>query len=41
MRKSRFFKLSLVFVSILFLQSGFAQDYSRWGLPEGAKSRLG
>ena len=41
MRKSRFFKLSLVFVSILFLQSGFAQDYSRWGLPEGANSRLG
>ena len=41
MRKSWFFKLNLVFVSTLFLQSGFAQVYTRWGLPDGAKARLG
>ena len=35
------FRLSLLFLSVLFLQSGFAQDSTRWGLPEGAKARIG
>ena len=34
-------RLSFLFVSALFLQSGFAQDFSRWGLPEGARARIG
>ena len=41
MKKRLFFKLSLLFVAVLFLQNGFAQDYTRWGLPDGAKARLG
>ena len=41
MRKSRLCELSLLFVVILISRSGFAQDYTRWGLPEGAKLRLG
>ena len=34
-------RLILLFVSALFLQSGFAQDFSRWSLPEGARARIG
>ena len=41
MRKSRFFKLGILFVCTLFLQTSFALDYTRWGLPEGARARLG
>ena len=41
MRKSRFFKLSILFVYTLILQTSFAQDHARWGLPDGAKVRLG
>ena len=41
MRKSRFFKLSLLLISAVFLGSGFAQDSTRWGLPERAKMRIG
>ncbi len=41
MRKTRFFKLSLVLISAVFLGSGFAQDSTRWGLPERAKMRIG
>ena len=41
MKKIRFVTLCLVLVSALFLQSSFAQDYTRWALPEGAKARLG
>ena len=41
MRKSRFFKLSLYLISAVFLPSGFAQDSTRWGLPERAKMRIG
>ena len=41
MRKSRFFILNVLFVGALSLQTSFAQDYTRWGLPEGAKMRLG
>ena len=40
MKKRLFPKLSLLFVFVLFLQNGFAQDYTRWGLPNGAKARL-
>ena len=32
---------SILLISILFLQNTFAQDYTRWDLPEGAKLRLG
>ena len=41
MRKSRFFILNVLFVAALSLHSSFAKDYNRWGLPEGAKARLG
>ena len=41
MRRFPFFGLSILFVYMLFLQTGFAQDYTRWGLPDGAKMRLG
>ena len=41
MRKSRFFELSLLIVFTLALRASFAQDYTRWGLPDGAKARLG
>ena len=34
-------RLILLFVSALFLQSGFAQDFSRWSLPDGARARIG
>ena len=41
MKKSQFFNFTFLFISILFLQTTFAQDYTRWSLPEGAKARLG
>lgn len=48
LRRKRFFKpqikswaLSILVVLTLFLQNTFAQDYTRWDLPEGAKLRLG
>ena len=41
MRNSRFFILGLLFVAALSTQSSYAQDYTRWGLPDGAKARLG
>ena len=31
----------VLFISTLFLPYGFAQDYTRWELPEGAKLRFG
>ena len=34
-------RLILLSVSALFVQSSFARDYTRWGLPDGAKARLG
>ena len=34
------FKISLLLVVVLFVQSSFARDVTRWGLPEGAKARL-
>ena len=33
--------LILLFVSTPYLPNTFAQDYQTWGLPEGAKARLG
>ena len=41
MRKSRFFILGVMFGAAMSLQTSYAQDYARWGLPEGAKVRLG
>ena len=41
MRKTRFFNLSLLIVFTLALQASFAQDYTRWGLPDSAIARLG
>ena len=35
------FKISLLFVSALFLPISFAQDSPQWGLPAGAKARFG
>ena len=31
----------LLIISTLYLPSSFAQDYTQWGLPEGAKARIG
>ncbi|MCG9132006.1 PD40 domain-containing protein [Candidatus Poribacteria bacterium] len=33
--------LTFIFVSTFFLPITFAQDYQTWGLPDGAKARLG
>ena len=41
MKAMQFSLLTLIFVTLLFLSDTFAQDYTRWGLPEGAKARLG
>ena len=41
MRKSQWVKLCVLIVSVMFLRSGFAQDSTRWGLPERAKMRIG
>lgn len=32
---------TLLLISILFLSNGHTQDYTTWGLPKGAKTRLG
>ena len=41
MKKSWLFILSLFLVSALLLRSSFAQDSTRWGLPDRAKMRIG
>ena len=42
MKTTLFCRSTLLILSLLFfLPSSFAQDYSRWALPEGAKMRLG
>ncbi len=41
MKTMQFSILTLILGMILFLPNTFAQDYTRWGLPEGAKARLG
>ncbi|RKU13828.1 hypothetical protein C6501_09065 [Candidatus Poribacteria bacterium] len=33
--------LSFVVISTFFLPCSFAQDWTQWSLPEGAKARLG
>ncbi len=41
MKERTFFTLTLLLVFLMFSTSGFAQDYARMGLPEGAIARLG
>ena len=41
MKTVRFSLVALPLILTLFLQIAFAQDYTRWDLPEGAKLRLG
>ena len=41
MRKSQWVKLCVLIVSVMFLPSSYAQDSTRWGLPERAKMRIG
>ena len=41
MRSARLPNYILRFITILFLQSASAQDYTQWGLPSGAIARLG
>ena len=41
MKKIRLFNLALLFVCGLFVQTSGAQEYTRWSLPEEAKTRLG
>ncbi len=41
MKKINFSSFILLFVSMLFLTSSFAQDTPQWHLPEGAKARIG
>ena len=33
--------VALLILFTLLLPSSFAEDYTQWGLPEGAKARLG
>ena len=41
MKKATVFKFSLLMISALCLPHGVAQDFAKWDLPDGAKSRLG
>ena len=41
MKPTRVFIVMMLFISLLFLSPVFAEDYIKWGLPEGAKVRLG
>ena len=41
MKATQFSTLTLIFAILLFLPNTFAQDYTQWSLPEGAKARLG
>ena len=41
MKARRFSILTLLMVSALFIQNTFAQNYTQWHLPEGAKARIG
>ncbi len=41
MRTKYLFVIWLFFTSVPFLPNALAQDYSQWGLPEGATARLG
>ena len=41
MKKLSFFFIAFFLIPNLFLSYCFAQDYTQWNLPEGAKMRLG
>ena len=41
MKKRLLFNAAILLVAVLLVQDSRAQDYIRWGLPEGAKIRLG
>ena len=41
MKKPTFLYIALLLILMLFPSSGFAQDYTQWQLPEGAKMRVG
>ena len=41
MKPTCLFISALLFISVVFLPDTFAEDYTRWELPEGAKMRLG
>ncbi len=41
MKNMPLFYLTLCIILSLYLSNGYAQDYTEWGLPEGAKMRLG
>ncbi|MDE0314016.1 MAG: hypothetical protein OXM61_03865 [Candidatus Poribacteria bacterium] len=41
MKNIPLFCLTLYIILSLYLSNGYAQDYAEWGLPEGAKMRLG
>jgi len=41
MKPTRAIIFTLFFINTLFLSHAFADDYTRWELPEGAKMRLG
>ena len=41
MKKFPLSRIALLLVGVLFAQESRAQDYTRWGLPEGALARLG
>ena len=40
-RKALSLKLTLLFATLLLLQHSVAQDSPQWGVPKGAKARLG
>ena len=40
-RTSFLILLTLLIFSTLYLPISSAQDYTQWGLPEGAKARIG
>ena len=37
----RYLIFTFLLMLTLFLSNGYTQDYTTWGLPEGAKARLG
>lgn len=37
----RYLILTLLLIPILFLSNGYTQDWTTWGLPDGAKRRIG
>ena len=41
MKRRLFLTLGLLFITTLFSSNAFAQHYTRWSFPEGAKARLG